>query len=97
ASFKTITRSKTLLDYTQFDDVIYNVAMEICHQIPMGEGIRLLGLTVSNLQSGGGQLSLFDQQEDKRAAMYETIDKLRNRFGAGIVTKGRLINGKEPK
>ncbi len=97
ASFKTITRSKTLLAFTNFDEVLYETALYICRQIPIQEGVRLLGITVSHLQSGCGQLSLFDQQDDKRTAVYETIDKLRNKFGEGIVTKGRLINSKNPK
>lgn len=97
ASFKTITRSKTLLEFTNFDEVLYETALYICRQIPIQEGVRLLGITVSHLQSGSGQLSLFDQQDDKRTAVYETIDKLRNKFGEGIVTKGRLINSKNPK
>lgn len=97
ASFKTITRSKTLLEFTHFDEVLYETALHICRQIPIEEGIRLLGITVSHLQSGCGQLSLFDQQDHKRTAVYETIDKLRNKFGEGIVTKGRLINSKNLK
>lgn len=97
ASFKTITRSQTLSDYTRFDDVLYNIAVKMVRQIPMKEGIRLLGLTVSHLQAGCGQMSLFGQQEAKRTAVYETIDKLRDRYGARIVTKGRLLAGKEPE
>lgn len=96
ASFKTITRSKTLSEATHFDEVLYETAVQICRQIPIHEGIRLLGITMSNLQSGCGQLSLFDQQSHKRTAVYETIDKLRNKFGEGIVTKGRLVT-KKPK
>ncbi len=96
ASFKTITRSKTLQECTHFDEVLYETALHICRQIPMQEGVRLLGITVSHLQSGCGQLSLFDQQDQKRTAVYETIDKLRNKFGEGIVTKGRLVNLKNP-
>lgn len=97
ASFKTITRSKTLLEFTNFDEVLYETALYICRQIPIQEGIRLLGITVSHLQSGCDQLSLFDQQDYKRTAVYETIDRLRNKFGEGIVTKGRLINAKNLK
>lgn len=96
ASFKTITRSKTLLEATHFDEVLYETAVQVCRQIPMQEGVRLLGITVSNLQTSGGQLSLFGEQDNKRTAMYETIDKLRNKFGEGIVTKGRLVI-KKPK
>lgn len=97
ASFKTITRSKTLLEPTSFDEVLYKTAMDFCRQISLHEGIRLLGVTVSNLQSGSGQLSLFTQEDNKRTAVYEAVDKLRNKFGESIVTKGRLLKCKKPK
>lgn len=92
ASFKTITRSKTLLEPTHFDETLYETAIHICRQLPLQEGVRLLGITVSNLQAGCSQLSLFDEQDHKRTAVYEALDKLKNKFGEGIVTKGRLIS-----
>ncbi|AIF54274.1 DNA polymerase IV [Pelosinus sp. UFO1] len=92
ASFKTITRSKTLSEPTHFDETLYETAIHICRQIPLQEGVRLLGITVSNLQAGDSQLSLFDEQDHKRTAVYEALDKLKNKFGEGIVTKGRLIS-----
>lgn len=97
ASFKTITRSKTLLEPTHFDEVLYETAMDFFRQISLQEGIRLLGITVSNLQSGSGQMSLFNQEDNKRTAVYEAVDKLRNKFGEGIVTKGRLASCRKPK
>lgn len=91
ASFKTITRSKTLTEPTHFDEMLYETAIHIFRQIPLQEGVRLLGITVSNLQTGCSQISLFDEQDSKRTAVYEALDKLKNKFGEGIVTKGRLI------
>lgn len=92
ASFRTITRSKTLLEPTNFDEVIYKIVQEIWQNTAMTEGVRLLGISTANLQVGCGQTSLFnDENNEKRQALYNTVDKLKERFGEAIVTKGRLI------
>ncbi|MGI6093258.1 MAG: DNA polymerase IV [Veillonellaceae bacterium] len=90
ASFRTITRSKTLADPTNFDDVIFSVAQEIWHNTTMTEGVRLIGITAANLQAGCGQMSLFSEENDKRQAIYQTVDKLKAKFGETIITKGRI-------
>lgn len=96
ASFKTITRSKTLTDATAFDEVLYQTAWQLCRQVVRNEGIRLIGLTVSHLQPGSGELALFDDGREKRSALYAAVDGLRERFGGAVVTKGRLV-GKDEK
>jgi DNA polymerase-4 len=88
-SFKTITRSRTIADSTNFDEVIYQIAGELFKACNSKEGIRLLGITVSNLQLGD-QLALFDE-DDKRRALYQTLDNLKARFGEDIITKAQLI------
>lgn len=88
ASFRTITRRRTLMEPTQFDEVLFATALDICRGLSLPEGIRLLGISAANLQSGGGQISLFDGQSKKRSALYRTLDQLKARFGEGIVTKG---------
>jgi len=91
ASFRTITRSRTLTEPTNFDNVIYQTVSAIYKNCSISEGIRLLGVTVSNLQSGSGQMSLFDDSDDKQAVLYNAVDKLKERFGEGIITKARLL------
>ncbi len=90
ASFKTITRSRTLTEPTCLDDVIYETAKDICAKVALPEGIRLLGITASNLLKGTGQASLFSTT-DKRMALYQAVDELREKYGEDIVTKGTLI------
>ncbi|MPM84422.1 DNA polymerase IV 1 [bioreactor metagenome] len=92
ASFRTITRSKTLPDPTNFDDVIFSVAQDIWRNTAMAEGVRLIGITAANLQAGCGQMLLFSEDNDKRQAIYQTVDKLKAKFGEGIIAKGRLVN-----
>lgn len=91
ASFRTITRSKTLPEPTNFDEVIYKIVQEIWQNTAMTEGVRLLGISTANLQVGCCQISLFNEENEKRQALYNTVDKLKERFGEDIVTKGRLI------
>lgn len=96
ASFKTITRSKTLPDPTNFDECIFEAAQAVWSNIRMDEGIRLVGITATNLQAGCGQMSLFGDDQDKRQAMYNAVDKLKAKFGEKIITKGRLAGRDEP-
>jgi len=92
ASFRTITRSKTLHEPTNFDEDIYKTVQQIWQNTPMTEGVRLVGISTANLQVGCSQISLFSNDEnEKRQALYNTVDKLKERFGEAIVTKGRLI------
>lgn len=91
ASFRTLTRSRTLADPTNIDETIYATAKELLAAINLSEGVRLLGVAVSNLATGGEQISLFAEPEDKRQAIHQAVDKLRARFGADIVTRGRLL------
>jgi DNA polymerase-4 len=90
-SFKTITRSRTLSDATFLDDTIYKTATSLFAGVQLQEGIRLLGITVSNLHLGAGQTGLFSDAEDKLAKVSSAVDRLKDRFGEGAVTRGRLL------
>lgn len=92
ASFKTITRSRTLEEATNLDDTLYHIARELYKSIPSAEGIRLLGLTVSNLQPAGQAMALFDSKQEKQESLHKVVDELKVRFGAAAVMKGRLID-----
>lgn len=91
ASFRTITRSKTLTEPTNFDMTIFSLAKEIWGKISMSEGVRLVGITAANLQTDCCQTALFDDGNNKRQAIYQTVDKLKAKFGEMIITRGRLI------
>lgn len=91
ASFRTLTRSRTLSEPTNLDETIFDTARRLLDAVTLTEGVRLLGVTVSHLHHGGGQLALFGGDDDKRQAVYRAVDKLRERFGTGIITRGRLL------
>lgn len=92
ASFRTVTRSRTLEEATNLDDALYRTARELYKSIPSTEGIRLLGLTVSNLQPAGQAIALFDSKQEKQESLHKVVDELKARFGATAVMKGRLID-----
>jgi len=89
ASFRTITRSRTLPEPTNFDKELYQMALELYRQAAMGEGIRLLGITGSNLLLHE-QESLFGI-DDKQKKLYQAVDSLKVRFGNTIITKAQLV------
>lgn len=92
ASFRTVTRSRTLEDATNLDGVLFQIAKELYKTVTVTEGIRLLGLTAGNLQIAGSSISLFDETQEKQAALYKTVDELKARFGDKAVKKGRLVS-----
>ncbi len=91
ASFRTITRSRTLVVAANLDETIYRTAEEILAHVTLNEGVRLLGVTVSGLVTAGGQISLFDQGEEKITAIAKAIDTVKAKFGEGAVTRGRAM------
>lgn len=60
SGFESHTRSKTLGDYTNDYNIIYNVAKEIIEDETFISGIRLIGVTVSSIKEAKvEQLTLF--------------------------------------
>ena len=94
SSFRTITRSLTLRSPTNLDEVIYETAKRIMEKVPITEGVRLLGITVSQLGEGGGEIDLFDEVNEKREKLTAAVDKLKRRFGHSILKYGRLLEQK---
>lgn len=95
ANFKTITRSRRLIQSTCFEEEIYRVALELAEEADWGgERLRLLGVSLSHFTSGEDhQLSLFQEEEHNasREALHQAMDQLRDRYGHQIITRGSLI------
>lgn len=91
SSFHTITRSITLPLALSLDGNIYQTACELLHKIPIHEGIRLLGITVSKLGHGEQQLSLFEITDERQEKIAAVMDKLKDKFGETIIARGRIL------
>ncbi|NMC31561.1 MAG: DNA polymerase IV [Veillonellaceae bacterium] len=97
-TFQTLTRRRTLTEPTQIDEIIYRTAVELLEQQGAGSGVRLLGVTVSQLETERPVApSLFDNQEEKGRQLSAAVDQLRRKFGAPMVVHGRLAPRKEGK
>ncbi|MFS0722903.1 DNA polymerase IV [Paenibacillus sp. 1P07SE] len=93
---KTITRSHTLDAPTSAADRIYKEACALYDRHwQEGKPIRLLGITLHNLEpeaTAAMQLDLFDYKEEPRKeALTKTMDALRDKYGEdAVLTAGML-------
>ncbi|HBE76288.1 MAG TPA: DNA polymerase IV [Firmicutes bacterium] len=104
-NFKTLTKRTTLTEATDFEEQIYSEALKLVQQAAWGiNRVRLLGVSVSGFGSEGGtQLGLFEEEQPMLQCacahrdlgkLHQTVDRLRDRFGEGIITKGTILHVK---
>lgn len=83
--YPLVTRSRTLREATNDGAVIRGVAVELWDEAKLAEPVRLLGVSLSNLErSGGGQLELFQQPKSK---LGRTLDAITERFGEHAISR----------
>lgn len=88
ASFRTITRSMTLSTGTCLEERLYFSARMLYDKRGTSEPVRLLGLTVSQLQPYQMEGDLFSNDEETQTKVAEAIDHLQKRFGRKALMKG---------
>jgi len=98
-TFQTLTRRLTLEEPTQIDETIYKIAANLLEQQKNIEsGVRLLGITVSQLSPEGPvEGSLFENKEEKGRLLSSAMDRMRLKFGSNVLVHGRLATRKEGK
>src|SRR5919202_4812165 len=92
ANFRTITRGRTLEVATDTDTELHEVAGELLARLQLGRvPVRLVGVTVSNLQRAGAptQLRLGPDRPGWEAAV-RAADAVRARFGDGAIALASL-------
>lgn len=88
ASFKTIMRSLSLEDRTNLQETINSACQTLLSRIPLTEGIRLIGVTASNLGAPLSIPSLFSDAEDKRSRAAKAMDSIQEKYGKKALRKG---------
>jgi DNA polymerase-4 len=88
--FRTITRSRTVADATDVGAEIGGIARELLDAVDIGDGIRLLGVSVQQLEEATAvqeQLPLDETASpaQRHAAVERSVDALRERFGDDAV------------
>ena len=88
ASFKTIMRSLSLEEGTNLQETIDSACQTLISRIPLTEGIRLIGVTASNLGAPLSIPSLFSDKEEKRARAAKAMDSIQQKYGRKALRKG---------
>lgn len=91
--FQTITRSQTLPGPIDTGHDVARVAATLLEQIDPSPGVRLFGVSVSNLIDGTGVQLTFDEAEPTGDWHRATaaIDEVRRRFGDAAVGPAALV------
>ncbi|MFV2034984.1 MAG: DNA polymerase IV [Halocynthiibacter sp.] len=94
ADFSTISRRLSLLDATQMADRIYRTARDLFDPVKSEGPFRLIGVGISGLLAEDqADLSgdLLDPGAKKRADVEHASDRIRKKFGAAAILKGRAL------
>lgn len=85
-SYPLLTRSKTLPDAIDDGQTLREVAIELWRTSGVNEPIRLIGVSVSNLEPHAArQLSLFDEGRERARKLGPALDAIRQRFGQDAI------------
>jgi DNA polymerase-4 len=89
SDFKTITRSRTITEPTDSEQVIYGVVKGLMNKIDSnGKKVRLIGISLHNLtRTEFTQEALFDDKYREERLLDQALDTLKARFGEGVIVR----------
>jgi DNA polymerase-4 len=93
AAFASRTRGQRLPNPSQLQETIFDAAKTLLAPEADGTAFRLIGIGASPLAAASlaDQGDLADTQTPRRLARQSAIDRLRDRFGNQIVTRGSVL------
>ena len=98
ADFNVITRSRTVDHRLTTGSEIAEIAIGLLRAVERSQGVRLLGVSVSNIETGTEvrQLAMFGEEggpvDDTSRLAIETIaDSIRERFGSRAITAASAL------
>ncbi len=92
--FSNASKQETLGSYINQSDEIYKAATAILNSVEIEQKVRLLGISLSNLQHHNQQLPLFPEDQRKEK-MTQAMDAVNNKLGDFTVTYGSLLQTEE--
>lgn len=94
SNHKILTRRQSLTDPTQIADRVYRTARALFDTAADKGPFRLLGVGISDLSHAGDADrtgDLLDPGAAQRAEVERAADRIREKFGADAITKGRAL------
>ncbi|SMF27819.1 DNA polymerase IV [Desulfovibrio gilichinskyi] len=100
--FRQITRSKTLDQRTSNAGIIYKTGCAILDAEGCLGPVRLIGIGISNFEERSRQLSLLEPEQNVRDdkkldQLDKAVDKVREKFGSAMLTRGSLLKSPSDK
>ncbi|HEV7526413.1 MAG TPA: DNA polymerase IV, partial [Acidimicrobiia bacterium] len=100
--FETRTRARTLPEATDVSTVVLDVARALLAEFDVGRGVRLLGVSLAQLDGAASTQTTLDLTGDdqterrvrteRRAAVERAVDEVRDRFGTRAVGPATLVD-----
>ncbi len=94
ADFTTFSRQQRQQEPLALSNDIYHASLRILDDLQLEQPVRLLGIALSALQRGQGQLPLFPERQSK-VRMTAAMDMVNNRYGDFTVMQGSLLDQQE--
>jgi len=95
SNFKSFSKSKTIVDYTDSFDKIYGLVIDLFDMLWNKSPIRLLGVSTSNLiekKEYGEQMSLFNyEQHSEDETIIKLINEINRKYGDQTIKKGNKL------
>lgn len=93
ADFTTITRTKSIKQTFNSDQIIFEVGIELLQRALQVDKqlVRLIGIGVSNLTEPEKQLSMFDSATPRQDKLNQTVDRIRLKYGFTAIQTGRTL------
>ncbi|HEY94067.1 MAG TPA: DNA polymerase IV, partial [Dehalococcoidia bacterium] len=90
SDFTTSTRSQTLQQPFNSNDIIFNTGARLLEKAIQTEkqSVRLLGIGVSGMVEPGGQMSMLDTETQRLTQLNKSIDGIRDKFGFSAIQTG---------
>lgn len=89
SDFTTLTRQTTLSKTTNDAATIQKTSASLLDQVwEKGRLVRLVGVGVSNLDTGAQQLGLWDSEVKEDLQLQQALKELRGKYGENVISKG---------
>ena len=97
SNFVVKRHQRTLLSPTDVTDECYRISCELFDELWDGSPIRLIGVAANKvIENDVRQLNLFDlESHDKLKSLDAALDSIRDKYGAGAVTRGSFYQKPE--